>query len=90
MIGRIFSARAADDAPPSGQYLSEYNSAGELLLSKNFLEWIFVGSPDREPNLQVADSFPLPSWRRRECAFCHIASAKKGAVWPQFYPLLDK
>jgi hypothetical protein len=24
-----------------------------------------------------------------ECAFCHIASAKKDDVWTQFYPLLD-
>jgi hypothetical protein len=25
-----------------------------------------------------------------ECAYCHIASAKKDEVWTQFYPLLDK
>jgi hypothetical protein len=25
-----------------------------------------------------------------ECAFCHMASAKKDEVWTQFYPLLDK
>jgi Cytochrome P460 len=25
-----------------------------------------------------------------ECAFCHIASAKKDDVWTQFYPLLDQ
>jgi hypothetical protein len=24
-----------------------------------------------------------------ECAYCHIASAKKDEVWTQFYPLLD-
>lgn len=27
---------------------------------------------------------------RRECAYCHIARAKKDEVWTQFYPLLDK
>ena len=27
---------------------------------------------------------------REECAYCHIASAKKDEVWTQFYPLLDK
>jgi hypothetical protein len=27
---------------------------------------------------------------KAECAFCHIASAKKDEVWTQFYPLLDK
>ena len=26
---------------------------------------------------------------KEECAFCHIASAKKDDVWTQFYPLLD-
>jgi len=26
---------------------------------------------------------------KEECAFCHIASAKKDEVWTQFYPLLD-
>lgn len=35
----------ADDAPSSGRYLPQYNSAGELLLPKNFHEWVFVGSP---------------------------------------------
>jgi hypothetical protein len=27
--------------------------------------------------------------RESECAFCHMASAKKDDVWTQFYPLLD-
>jgi hypothetical protein len=27
---------------------------------------------------------------KEDCAFCHIASAKKDEVWTQFYPLLDK
>jgi hypothetical protein len=35
----------ADDTPTADRYLPEYNSAGELLLPKNFHEWIFVGSP---------------------------------------------
>jgi hypothetical protein len=26
---------------------------------------------------------------REECAFCHIAGAKKDEVWTQFYRLLD-
>ena len=26
---------------------------------------------------------------KEECAYCHIASAKKDEVWTQFYPLLD-
>ena len=27
---------------------------------------------------------------RGECAYCHIASAKKDDVWTQFYPRLDR
>src|SRR5215471_14906632 len=27
---------------------------------------------------------------KNECAYCHIANAKKDDVWTQFYPLLDK
>jgi Cytochrome P460 len=27
---------------------------------------------------------------KTECAFCHIAGAKKDEVWTQFYRLLDK
>ena len=27
---------------------------------------------------------------KSDCAYCHIASAKKDQVWTQFYPLLDK
>jgi len=27
---------------------------------------------------------------KEECAYCHIANAKKDEVWNQFYPLLDK
>lgn len=27
---------------------------------------------------------------KSECAYCHIASAKKDEVWTQFYPRLDK
>jgi len=26
---------------------------------------------------------------KAECAFCHIAGAKKDEVWTQFYRLLD-
>lgn len=35
----------ADDTSTPGRYLPEYNSAGELLLPKNYHEWVFVGSP---------------------------------------------
>ena len=163
------------------RYLPEYTTSGDLILPKNFHEWVYVGSP-LTPNAlnggqanfpefhnvyiepgsyeiykktnvfpegtilfkelqltlpaQNADGsraepsgvgfFPGPlngadvtvkdskryvdtgGWgyynfnhhepkaptaklkTKEECAFCHVASAKKDEVWTQFYPLLDK
>jgi len=163
------------------RYLPEYTASGDLVLPKNFHEWVYVGSP-LTPNAlngghagfpeyhnvyiepgsyaifkktnefpegtiffkelqltlpaQNADGsrtepsgvgyFPGPwngadvtvkdskryadtgGWgyynfnhhepkaptakvkEKMECAYCHIASAKKDEVWTQFYPLLDK
>jgi len=163
------------------RYLPEYTASGDLILPKNFHEWVYVGSP-LTPNAlnggkagfpeyhnvyiepgsyeiykqtnefpdgtilfkelqlalpgQEADGsrtepsgrgyFPGPwngadvtvkdtkrygetgGWgyynfnhhepkaptakakAKEECAYCHIASAKKDEVWTQFYPLLDK
>jgi hypothetical protein len=176
-----FSQSTADDKSSPSRYLPEYNASGELLLPKNFHEWVFVGSPltpnalnDGQANFpeyhnvyiepgsyhiyQKTGVFPEdtiflkelqltqpaenpdgsrtePSGRgffpagfngadvtvkdskrfassggwgyfnfnhhepkaatakvkdKGECAFCHIASAKKDEVWTQFYPLLDK
>jgi Cytochrome P460 len=175
------------------RYLPEYNASGDLLLPKNFHEWVYVGSPltpialnggkacpePADPNSGPCTGFPeyhnvyiepgsyeiykqtkefpegtilfkelqltLPAqfpdgsrqelsgrgffpgkfngadvtvkntkryaesggWGyynfnhhepkaptakvklKSECAYCHIASAKKDDVWTQFYPLLD-
>lgn len=174
-------AGSDDDTQARKRYLPEYTESGELLLPKNFNEWIYVGSPltphglnggkagfpeyhnvyiepgsyaiykktgefpegtifFKELQLVLPGQYPdgsrnEPSGRgyfpgklngadvtvkdskryadtggwgyfnynhhepkaltakakpRGECAFCHIASAKKDDVWTQFYPLLDK
>ena len=167
--------------PAQSRYLPEYTASGDLVLPKNFHEWVYVGSP-LTPNalnggqagfpefhnvyiepgsyeiFKKTGQFPEgtimfkelqltlpaenpdgsrtePSGRgyfpgafngadvtvkdskryadtggwgfynfnhhepkaptaqlkaKAECAFCHIASAKKDDVWTQFYPLLDK
>src|ERR1700751_2161311 len=59
------------------RYLPEYTESGELILPKNFREWVFVGSP-------------LTPIAQNGGKACHIASAKKDDVWTQFYRLLDK
>jgi hypothetical protein len=47
--------------------------------------WGYYNFNHHEP--KAATAKPKP---KSECAFCHIASAKKDDVWTQFYPLLDK
>jgi hypothetical protein len=169
------------NAQETARYLPEYTAAGELILPKNFHEWVYLGSP-LTPNalnggnagfpeyhnvyiepgsyriFQETNKFPEgtilfkelqltlpgenpdgsrtePSGRgyfpgkfngadvtvkdanrfpetngwgyfnfnhhepkapsakvksKDECAYCHLAAAKKDEVWVQFYPLLDK
>jgi hypothetical protein len=176
----VMVAGHAGAASEKTRYLPEYNASGELLLPKNFHEWVFVGSPLtpnalnggeanfpeyhnvyiepgsyaiyekthvfpegtiflKELQLTLPKKYPdgsrdEPSGRgffpgafngadvtvkdskrfaasggwgyfnfnhhepkaptaavkaKEECAYCHIASAKKDEVWTQFYPLLD-
>jgi hypothetical protein len=47
--------------------------------------WGFYNFSHHEPKVPTATLK-----RREECAYCHIASAKKDEVWTQFYRLLDK
>jgi len=56
--------------------------------AKRFAEsggWGYFNFNHHEPKAPTAKARP-----RGECAFCHIAGAKKDDVWTQFYPLLDK
>jgi hypothetical protein len=47
--------------------------------------WGYYNFNHHEPKAATAKVRP-----KSECAFCHMASAKKDDVWTQFYPLLDK
>jgi hypothetical protein len=46
--------------------------------------WGYFNFNHYEPKAATAKVRP-----KEECAYCHIASAKKDDVWTQFYPLLD-
>jgi hypothetical protein len=46
--------------------------------------WGYYNFNHHEPKAPIAKARPL-----EECAYCHIASAKRDDVWTQFYPLLD-
>jgi hypothetical protein len=47
--------------------------------------WGYYNFNHHEPKAPTAALKP-----REECAYCHMASAKKDEVWTQFYPLLDR
>jgi len=47
--------------------------------------WGYYNFNHHEPKAATAKLQP-----KAECAYCHIASAKKDDVWTQFYPLLDE
>ena len=47
--------------------------------------WGYYNFNHHEPKAQTAK---LKA--KDECAYCHMASAKKDEVWTQFYPRLDK
>ena len=47
--------------------------------------WGYYNFNHHEPKAPTAKVKP-----RGECAYCHMAAAKKDEVWTQFYPLLDK
>ncbi|GAB2902609.1 hypothetical protein GCM10027093_44750 [Paraburkholderia jirisanensis] len=77
-------------AEPSGRgyFPAGFNGADVTVKdSKRFAlteGWGFFNFNHHEPKAMTASVKP-----KSECAFCHIASAKKDQVWTQFYRLLD-
>jgi len=76
---------------PSGRgfFPGPYNGADVTVKdSKKYADsggWGYYNFNHHEPKAPTAKVKA-----KEECAYCHIASAKKDEVWTQFYPLLDK
>jgi hypothetical protein len=76
---------------PSGRgyFPGPFNGADVTVKdSKRFADtngWGYFNFNHHEPKAAMAKVKA-----KEECAFCHIAYAKKDEVWTQFYPLLDK
>ena len=76
---------------PSGRgyFPGKFNGADVTVKdSKRFPEtngWGYFNFNHHEPKAPTAKVKD-----KSDCAYCHIASAKKDEVWTQFYPLLDK
>jgi hypothetical protein len=75
---------------PSGRgyFPGAYNGADVTVKdTKRYADtdgWGYYNFNHHEPKAPTAKLLP-----KDECAFCHIASAKKDDVWTQFYRLLD-
>jgi cytochrome P460 len=75
---------------PSGRgyFPGKFNGADVTVKdSKRFADtggWGFFNFNHREPKAPTAKVKA-----KSECAFCHIASAKRDQVWTQFYRILD-
>ena len=76
---------------PSGRgyFPGEFNGADVTVKDlKRFADtggWGYFNFNHHEPKAPTAKVKA-----KEECAFCHIASAKKDEVWTQFYRVLDK
>ena len=76
---------------PSGRgyFPGPFNGADATVKdSKRYAEtggWGYYNFNHHEPKAPTAQLKP-----KSECAYCHMASAKRDEVWTQFYPLLDK
>ena len=71
-----------DDWHATGRYLPEYTSTGDLVLPKNFHEWVFVGSP-LTPNILNGGHANFPEYHNVyiEPGFYDIY--KKTGVFPE-------
>jgi len=72
-----------------GYFPGRFNGADVTVKdSKRYADtdgWGFYNFNHHEPKAPTAKAKA-----KSDCAYCHIASAKKDQVWTQFYPLLDK
>src|SRR5262252_2096776 len=68
-------------APSRPRYLPEYTDSGELILPKNFHEWIYVGSP-LTPNALNGGHAGFPEYHNVYIDPCSYEMYKKTYVFP--------
>jgi hypothetical protein len=74
---------SADETLPARQrYLPEYNAAGELILPKNYREWVYVGSP-LTPNALNDGHAAFPEYHNVFIEPVSYAIFKKTGVFPE-------
>jgi hypothetical protein len=82
LIIPIDGAHAEDGMQPPNRYLPEYTDTGELLLPKNFNEWVFVGTP-LTPNALNNGKANFPEYHNVYMEPGSYAIYKKTGIFPE-------
>ena len=78
----VFAQSPNADAPAKACYPPQYTAAGELLLPKNFYEWIYVGSP-LTPNALNDGHANFPEFHNVYMEPCSYEQYQKTNVFPE-------
>lgn len=83
MTAAVLSQAHADGAAPArARYLPEYTATGDLILPKNFHEWVFVGSP-LTPNALNNGKANFPEYHNVYIEPVSYAIYRKTGVFPE-------
>jgi hypothetical protein len=77
----LVEPRSASSAQASACYPPEYTAAGDLVLPKNFHEWVYVGSP-LTPNALNNGKAGFPEFHNVYIEPCSYAKYQKTNVFP--------
>jgi hypothetical protein len=78
----VFAQSPNADAPAKACYPPQYTAAGDLLLPKNFYEWIYVGSP-LTPNALNDGHANFPEFHNVYMEPCSYEQYQKTNVFPE-------
>jgi hypothetical protein len=78
----VFAQPPNADAPAKACYPPQYTAAGDLLLPKNFYEWIYVGSP-LTPNALNDGHANFPEFHNVYMEPCSYEQYQKTNVFPE-------
>jgi hypothetical protein len=78
----VFAQSPTADAPVKACYPPQYTAAGELILPKNFSEWVYVGSP-LTPNALNDGHANFPEFHNVYMEPCSYEQYQKTNVFPE-------
>lgn len=82
LSGAVFAQSPDGDLPARSRYLPEYTPSGELVLPKNYRDWVYVGSP-LTPNALNDGRANFPEYHNVYIEPGSFAIYKKTGVFPE-------